>query len=246
MSDARIGRRIGNGSAAWGATEADRIRRCLRRRSAAAIDGMEPACDGQSRHGQNSQALPGADAAWRRIGEIDEMSADDSIPASCAEDAGRNEMGVAADRRGRLRYCMIGALLILGPLILLAISRFGAPTFEKVTDEDTLARARSALILVSADWCGLCRRMEHELARDPSFRAQAGGLRLLRVDWSDPESSLARTVSARFDVKGVPTMILLDGAGQVAAKWQGMTEVAKISEAVKTVSAGLMPAPAED
>lgn len=81
--------------------------------------------------------------------------------------------------------------------------------FHAVADESSLP----VLVDVWAPWCGPCRMVSPALEKLAGERA--GGLKLVKVNADDnPE------VSRRFDVRSIPTLVLLDH-GKVVDKQIG-------------------------
>ncbi len=76
-----------------------------------------------------------------------------------------------------------------------------------------VAKKNSQYILVDlyADWCGWCKKLEHEVFTSDAFRDYAKDFVLLRVDVEDrgPGSKL----QADYRVSSLPTMLILDSRG---------------------------------
>ncbi len=72
-------------------------------------------------------------------------------------------------------------------------------------DFDTTVSTSSLPVLVDvwAPWCGPCKVMEPALER--AARELAGRIKVVRVD-----ADQAPSISARFGVRGIPTLLLLD------------------------------------
>ncbi len=80
-----------------------------------------------------------------------------------------------------------------------------------------LAKARTSgkpvLADFSAIWCPACRRLHAEVFTDAAVKAAiTGGYQLSRIDYESPE---APAFMERYGVSGFPTLLLLDGEGNL-------------------------------
>src|SRR5688572_13636941 len=93
--------------------------------------------------------------------------------------------------------------------------------------DDALKQARASSKLVFVDvfttWCGPCKRLEQVTFPDPAVKAELGQLVALRID---AESPAGRPVAQRLDVKGYPTMVVLDPSGREVGRIVGFKEPA--------------------
>jgi thioredoxin 2 len=82
-------------------------------------------------------------------------------------------------------------------------------TFDAVADSSTIA----VLLDLWAPWCGPCRMVSPALER--LARANAGAVKLVKVNVDE-----APAIAERFDVRGIPTLIVLRH-GTVVARQTG-------------------------
>lgn len=75
------------------------------------------------------------------------------------------------------------------------------------------AERRPMLVQVDASWCAACNRMLTETFRDPQVQAQAGRFVALRIDATNEDDPQLNAVLAKYEVIGVPTLILFDSKG---------------------------------
>ncbi len=97
-----------------------------------------------------------------------------------------------------------------------------------------LARARTEkrllLVDVYTDWCGWCKKLDREVFADGRVGAAVKDLVAVKVNAEKGGEEIAR----RYRVRGYPTILFLDGAGNVVERVDGYVDA---DEMVKLVSA---------
>ena len=105
------------------------------------------------------------------------------------------------------------------------ITTAGDDDFDDVTGSATIP----VLVDLWAPWCGPCGTVSpalEELAREMS-----GRLKLVKVDVDRAEA-----VARRFEVRGIPTLLLMDG-GQVVSRQTGAAPLVALRQWVESVLA---------
>ncbi|WP_293373384.1 thioredoxin family protein [Nevskia sp.] len=75
------------------------------------------------------------------------------------------------------------------------------------------ASGKPVLADFSAIWCPACRALHADVFTDPAVKAAiTGGYELSRIDYESPE---APAFMKRYDVSGFPTLLVLDGDGNL-------------------------------
>ncbi len=100
---------------------------------------------------------------------------------------------------------------------------FASGTFEEALDR---ARAEKRLVLVDiyTDWCGWCKKLDREVFGDPKVAEASRNLVAIRVNAEKGGESVAR----RFDVQGYPTVLFVDGSGNVVKRIDGFVSSAEM------------------
>lgn len=75
------------------------------------------------------------------------------------------------------------------------------------------AERRPMLVNVGAEWCGACSQMARETFQDPRVQRRAGRFVALRIDATNEDDPQLNDVLAKYEVLGVPTLILFDSKG---------------------------------
>lgn len=101
------------------------------------------------------------------------------------------------------------------------------------------ARSENKLVMMSfhTDWCGWCKRMDRTTYADP--RVQQAMERLVPVKL-DAEKD-GRQDAARYGVRGYPTVVFANSAGEEVARIPGYLEPTAFLEELEDVLRGSQP-----
>lgn len=114
------------------------------------------------------------------------------------------------------------ALFYLAPLPAAEIEYFPSleaarkPAEAAPDAADQPASPRPAVLVFSAEWCGWCHKLEGETLASPEVAAIADRFVWVKIDL-DREEALA----ARYRVRGVPHLAVLDGEDRLVASRSG-------------------------
>ena len=106
--------------------------------------------------------------------------------------------------------------------------------------ENELAQAiqnkQPILIDFYADWCASCLVMEKEVFSKPQFISAAQGIKLLRFD-ATHETPLLTQLKKRFNIVGLPTIIVFDHTGKQREDLEIVRETSlpEVLEVIKTL-----------
>lgn len=107
-----------------------------------------------------------------------------------------------------------------------------APAINWLTNEQA-AKAQAAaenkplLIDFGAEWCDACKKLEKLTFPDPRVRSEAKRFVSLHVDATDADDEQIKALQEKYKVKGLPTVIMLDRAGNEVFR---LTEFAKADD----------------
>jgi thiol:disulfide interchange protein DsbD len=104
----------------------------------------------------------------------------------------------------------------------------------EVLDDGEGVPPRPALIDFAAEWCIPCRQMEHTTYADREVLREAERFHMVKADITEESSETTRLVE-RFDVRGVPTVILLSAAGEERERFVGYVSAGELLDAMRKV-----------
>lgn len=128
--------------------------------------------------------------------------------------------GFAAIRRHSAPARLLAALLLAPPIFLAFAPKAagGRSAVAWETDVDAALAAAAAahqptVIDFTASWCLACAELEEKTFSDPVVQSRLRTLRLVRVDFTDVSTPINQKLGERFGVSGLPSVLLLTGAG---------------------------------
>ncbi len=107
---------------------------------------------------------------------------------------------------------------------------FAAAGFDEALDR---ARSEKKLLLVDVytDWCGWCKKLDREVFSDARVASAASRLVAVKVN----AEKGGEKVAERFAVSGYPTILFVDGAGNVVKRVEGYVDADEMLEILSTL-----------
>jgi len=117
--------------------------------------------------------------------------------------------------------------IVLFLLTVMMLSAFGAPAgkksapkwgkdYESAVKQATAQKKPIMILFTAPGWCGPCRNLEQNALTKPEFKKLMGKTVPVMLDFSNrsevtPEM---QNLSAKFQVRGYPTVIIANAAGK--------------------------------
>jgi thioredoxin:protein disulfide reductase len=104
--------------------------------------------------------------------------------------------------------------------------------FSHTAVADARASQRPLLIDFTADWCASCQELARHTFSAGDVVAEASRFTRLRVDATNEDDIAVEEVLRSYRVRGLPTVLVIDGAGQERARITDFVPPAELLEAL--------------
>jgi thiol:disulfide interchange protein DsbD len=130
------------------------------------------------------------------------------------------------------------AMIAVAVWLALPVSTTQAIAWEPYERWSSAASApdgrKPLLIDFAAEWCIPCREMDHTTYVDPDIVREADRFHMVKADVT-PENEMTTELQQKYDVRGVPTVILFSSAGAEAHRMVGYVGPDELLAAMRSV-----------
>lgn len=138
-------------------------------------------------------------------------------------------------RSFRLFGCLAGLVVVIGPAALSIDA--AQPVGQKIEWHRDLFKAHRAsvaskkpmLLVFSADWCGYCRKLEHDTLSDPRM------VKYLKAEFTPVQLDLDqdKRIAKILEVESVPCTVVLSPEADLLGRMVGYVDVADYHRALE-------------
>jgi thiol:disulfide interchange protein DsbD len=103
---------------------------------------------------------------------------------------------------------------------------------EKVALEKAQSEKRPLMIDFTATWCGACKELDKHTFSDPRVKEKCGNFIAVKFDATNDEDPQVEQVKKKYNVVGLPTVVILDSTGK---EWTRFTEFVPADKFLKAI-----------
>jgi thiol:disulfide interchange protein DsbD len=108
--------------------------------------------------------------------------------------------------------------------------------FEYASYEESLGSNKKMIIDFYADWCIPCKELDALTFSDPNIIAMTKDFDSYKVDMTKSISDETDALRKRFDIKGMPTVLIIDSNGKEAARITGFVDAKEFATIINKIN----------
>lgn len=112
-----------------------------------------------------------------------------------------------------------------------AVNSSQVPPSKDVKFDQLIANGKPSLLVFSAPWCPACIRMQTETYPDPKVQKEIKKINFLKLNSDLVENE---KLSEKFNIKAIPTLILLNSSGEEVNRWLDFQKAKDFSVSLKS------------
>lgn len=101
-------------------------------------------------------------------------------------------------------------------------------TYEQSYESLSPYKGQKILITVSADWCSNCHELDKKLYSTSEFKEAAKDLKLIRFDFTKPDTDDNLKLAKKLAIVGVPFVALIDEKGKIKGSYTGDVSLSEL------------------
>ena len=101
-------------------------------------------------------------------------------------------------------------------------------TYEQSYENLSSYKGQKVLITVSADWCSNCHELDKTIYTTGAFKETTKDLKLLRFDFTKPDTDDNLKLAKKLSIVGVPFVALIDENGKVKGSFTGNVTLSEL------------------
>lgn len=101
-------------------------------------------------------------------------------------------------------------------------------TYEQSYESLSPYKGQKILITVSADWCSNCHELDKKLYSTSEFKEATKDLKLIRFDFTKPDTDDNLKLAKKLAIVGVPFVALIDEKGKIKGSYTGDVSLSEL------------------
>jgi len=101
-------------------------------------------------------------------------------------------------------------------------------TYEQSYECLSSYKGQKILITVSADWCANCHELDKKIYSTSEFKKATKDLKLIRFDFTKPDTNDNLELAKRLSIVGVPFVALIDENGKIKGSFTGDVSLSEL------------------
>ena len=101
-------------------------------------------------------------------------------------------------------------------------------TYEQSYESLSPYKGQKILITVSADWCSNCHELDKKLYSTSEFKEATKDLKLIRFDFTKPDTDENLMLAKKLAIVGVPFVALIDEKGKIKGSYTGDVSLSEL------------------
>jgi thioredoxin:protein disulfide reductase len=107
---------------------------------------------------------------------------------------------------------------------------------EKEALEKAQREKRPFMVDFTADWCGACKEFTKHTFSDPRVMEKAGNFVAVKFDATDDEDPQVDQVKKKYNVVGLPTVVIFDSTGKERTRFTEFVPADKFLKAIEGIN----------
>ena len=125
--------------------------------------------------------------------------------------------------------CTAYAVVLFSCIFFIAGTTQKLPfTYEQSYESLSPYKGQKILITVSADWCSNCHELDKKLYSTSEFKEATKDLKLIRFDFTKPDTDDNLKLAKKLAIVGVPFVALIDEKGKIKGSYTGDVSLSEL------------------
>ena len=107
---------------------------------------------------------------------------------------------------------------------------------EKEALEKAQREKRPFMVDFTADWCGACKELTKHTFSDPRVMEKCGNFVAVKFDATNDEDPQVEQVKKKYNVVGLPTVVIFDSTGRERARFTEFVSADKFLKAIEGIN----------